>query len=172
MPDRITDREKAAAIIRDAGGEIVGRTRLQKVGFLLKCAGLEDRFDYEYHYYGPFSQELADGVRIGRAFGLVTEDECTADWGGTYSIYRTTPSAPSINHEREAFANVAAKVGAIELELAATAAYLKLADYDDPWHETARRKPEKATPKRIKAAKAAYAKLLGFDTPQKLPAIL
>ena len=27
----------AARIIQDAGGELVGRTRLQKVGYLLSC---------------------------------------------------------------------------------------------------------------------------------------
>ena len=34
------DREKAAAIVRDAGGKIVGRTRLQKVVYLLQVVVL------------------------------------------------------------------------------------------------------------------------------------
>ena len=37
---RKRDTEKVAAIIRDAGGKIVGRTRLQKTGYLLELAGL------------------------------------------------------------------------------------------------------------------------------------
>jgi hypothetical protein len=39
--------ERAANIVRDAGGSIVGRTRLQKIAYLLFAAGLEDAFSFE-----------------------------------------------------------------------------------------------------------------------------
>ena len=38
MPNE--DATKAAAIVRDAGGEIVGRTELQKIAYLLNVTGL------------------------------------------------------------------------------------------------------------------------------------
>ena len=54
----------------------------------------------------------------------------------------------------------AAQIGAIELELAATAAFLAEAEHvADPWAETARRKPEKAGNGRLEQAKLAYQRL-------------
>jgi hypothetical protein len=68
------------------------------------------------------------------------------------------------------FAQVAAQVGAIELELAATAAYLKsVKGARDPWEDTKRLKPEKATGPRLNAAKQAYKDLQKLPVPKKLP---
>ena len=36
--------DKAAAIVRDAGGRIVGRTKLQKIAYLLELSGLGEGF--------------------------------------------------------------------------------------------------------------------------------
>ena len=58
-PDRKRDIDKVADIIRDAGGKVVGRTRLQKLGYLLELSGLGDGFSFEYRHYGPYSEELA-----------------------------------------------------------------------------------------------------------------
>ena len=46
--ERKRDVDKVAEIIRAAGGEIVGRTRLQKVAYLLELAGLGHGFRFEY----------------------------------------------------------------------------------------------------------------------------
>ena len=168
------DRQKAAEIVRDAGGEIVGRTRLQKVGYLLDLAGLGDGFRFEYHHYGPYSEELANAVRMAEAFNLVSEEEHSASWGGTYSIFKATDRAgQAIEGERACFAQAAAKINSIELELAATAAYLAAAEKcPDPWEETARRKPEKATGGRIDRAKDAYRQLLTLKGAKRLPRIV
>lgn len=167
------DRQKAAEIVRDAGGQIVGRTRLQKVAYLLELAGYGEGFRFEYHHYGPYSEELADAVRMAEAFDLLTEEERRAGWGGAYSVFTATERAGrSPDPERARFAQTAAGVDSIELELAATAAYLAAVEgRKDPWEETARRKPEKADGERIEKAKAAYRTLLGVKTPKRLPKI-
>ena len=54
---RRRETEKAADIVRAAGGRVVGRTRLQKIGYLLELAGLGEGFPYAYRYYGPYSEE-------------------------------------------------------------------------------------------------------------------
>ena len=67
-----------------------------------------------------------------------------------------------------------AKIGAIQLELAATAAFLHVEeglDGPEAWAETARRKAEKAQGNRLEAAKAAYRELQRLSTPTPLPAI-
>ena len=69
-------------------------------------------------------------------------------------------------------------IGAIELELAATAAFLYAEEgisrdgEVDTWKETARLKPDKAGDGRLKRAKAAYKKLGKIDTPKPLPPIV
>lgn len=167
------DWEKAAAIVSDAGGRIVGRTRLQKVAFLLELAGLGEGFPFEYRHYGPYSEALAESIRAALAFDLVQERELPTSWGGMYSIY-DAPQRPGYagDASRMQFAQVAAKIDSIELELAATAAFIAVVERNEhPWEETARRKPEKIEGGRLDKAKIAYQTLRSIQTPTPLPAI-
>jgi uncharacterized protein YwgA len=168
----------AARIIQDAGGELVGRTRLQKVAYLMQLAGFGEELGFEYRHYGPFSEDLARGMAIAAAFGAVKEVEAQADWGDRYSIYSVEPSGRSENPARATFVQEAKKIGAIELELAATAAYLFTVEGigrtrgGNPWEETRRRKPWKAAEGRLERAMAAYEKLrTAVKTPRALPAL-
>jgi uncharacterized protein YwgA len=163
---------KAAEIVRDAGGRIVGRTKLQKVAYLLELCGLGEGFRFEYRHYGPYSEELAEAIKIAGAFGLVTEEEKQADWGGVYSIYSSPEGSGHQSNMRTQFAKAAARIGAVELELAATAAYLSVVEQcASPWDETKKLKPEKATSLRLNAAKMAYRELRKLSAPKSLPDI-
>ena len=99
--------------VRDAGGELVGRTRLQKVAYLAQLAGFGDDFDFEYRHYGPFSEDLAAGIEIAALLGVWRKIERRADWGdGPRS---TAPVADAGNARRSAMCGVhpaAARVGA------------------------------------------------------------
>ena len=164
--------EKVAAIVRDAGGTIVGRTRLQKVAYLLEAVGLEEGWSFAYKHYGPYSEELADTARLAHLLDEVREEEKPASWGGTYSVYTakgqsTLPEASP----RRLLAARAASADAIVLELAATAVFLKKEGQADPWMETARRKPEKAAAGRLERAKVLYRHLAEIETPEPLPHI-
>ena len=161
----------AARLVRDAGGELIGRTRLQKVAFLTQLARFSDDFRFEYHHYGPFSDDLARGIEIASAFGMIDEEEKRADWGGRYSIFKSREAPTPESDPRAAFVRKAAKVSAIELELAATAAFLAQQEgVRDPWAETARRKPEKAAQGRLALAQAAYRRLRA-ETGDRLPVL-
>lgn len=170
--------EKASAIVHDAGGQLVGRTRLQKVTYLAQLAGFAGDFPFEYRHYGPYSEELAEAMDIAAGLHLVEEEERETEWGGWYSIYNVEPSnlSPS-DADRAQFVAAAAKIGAIELELAATAAFLYAEERigqdgkGDPWKEAAKRKPKKANDGRLRRAKAAYKKLRALATPRALPPI-
>jgi hypothetical protein len=169
---------RAARIIRDAGGALVGRTRLQKVSYLTQLAGFPGEFEFEYRHYGPFSDDLANAMEIATGLGLVQEEERRAEWGGKYSIYRSTDRTPvSVDSCQARFVAAAAQIGAIELELAATAAFLYANEGigrdrgGDPWAETARRKPDKAGDGRLGRAKAAYRRLRSLPAPEPLPPI-
>ena len=44
------------ALVNLNGGRIVGKTRLQKTVYLLKECGIDLGFDFDYHHYGPYSE--------------------------------------------------------------------------------------------------------------------
>lgn len=169
---------RAAALVREAGGKLVGRTRLQKISYLMQLAGYPGGFEFEYRHYGPFSEDLAEAIEIASGLGLVEEEVRRAEWGGKYSVYRATDRTPlSEDNGRARFAATAAEIGAIELELAATAAFLYADEgigregNGDPWAETAKRKPDKADQGRLDRARTAYSRLRGLPTPKPLPEI-
>jgi uncharacterized protein YwgA len=57
------------SLVMAAGGEVVGKIRLQKVVYLLDQLGLNSGFSYEYFHYGPYSEDLAEKVEDDVVFG-------------------------------------------------------------------------------------------------------
>ena len=162
--------EKVAKIVADAGGRIVGRTRLQKVTYLLTVTGLEGEFRFSYKHYGPYSELLESTARLENLFGSLTESEHTATWGGSYYVFDSKiRSSLAESDARRVLARTAADADAIVLELAATSIFLFKEGFEHPWEETARRKPEKASEGRIKDAKALINSLRRVSTPVPLP---
>jgi uncharacterized protein YwgA len=165
------DFERVVQIVSDSGGRVVGRTKLQKIAYLLEAAGLGEGFSFEYRHYGPYSEDLTSAARSAKLLGVLREEERATTWGGFYSIYTTSVDARS-ESARTQLAKIAVDADPIELELAATAAFLASEGNDDPWGETAKRKPEKASPSRLSCAKSLYRQLQGVRTPRPLPAIV
>ncbi len=168
---------KAAAIVKDAGGELIGRTRLQKITYLSQLAGFSEDFSFEYRHYGPYSEELAEAMEIATGLQLANEKEHQTNWGGWYSVYSAAADdLPTVKNRTE-FLTAAAGINAIELELAATAAFLYTEegigqdDDSDPWGETELRKPDKAAHGNLGKAKKAYKKLAAIVVPSSLPQI-
>ncbi len=161
---------RIAAVVRDSGGRVVGRTKLQKLTYFLVASGLEDDVPFLYKHYGPYSETVAVAAREAHLLGLMHEREDLAAWGGTYSIF-TTEGQPEVNvpAPRLQLAQFAAAADAVELELAATALFLFREGRPDAWQETERRKPEKATSGRLDRARVLYQQLSDIDTPVRLP---
>lgn len=166
-----SDFERVVQIVSDSGGRIVGRTKLQKVAYLLEATGLGEGFSFQYRHYGPYSEELTAAARTAKLLGALHEDERATSWGGFYSIYSVQPIADQ-SSARARLAGLAAGADAIELELAATAAFLAIEGSADAWGETAQRKPEKASAVRLQRAKELYGRLQQVETPKPLPNIV
>jgi hypothetical protein len=163
---------EAAAIVRDAGGRIVGRTKLQKIGFFLEVAGLGGGFPFQYKHYGPYSEQLAFGAQHAAALRLISENETLSGWGGTYSTFiSNVPQDARIDSARTRLARELVSADPIELELAATALFLRRDGFADPWTETERRKPEKASGGRLQRAKQLYESVRQIPVPNRLPAL-
>lgn len=160
-------------LIKNAGGKIVGRTRLQKIAYLLFATGLDENFRFAYKHYGPFSEQLASSAKIGALLGSLVEQQSQTTWGSTYSIYSLNDLQENNSKDpRHLLASIAADAESIELELAATAVFLFHEGYRNPWDETAQRKPEKSTEVRLKNAKELLKRLSAIDVPKSLPNVL
>ncbi|MFO0993291.1 MAG: hypothetical protein U1E67_15300 [Hyphomicrobiales bacterium] len=163
---------RAASIVRDAGGHIVGRTKLQKIAYFLEAAGIGSGFNFQYKHYGPYSEKLAAAVQHAAALRLIVETEAVASWGGRYSTFETQlPLDPASHPARVQLAQQMVNADAVELELAATALFLASEGFPDPWTETARRKPDKAEGGRLDQAMQLYGRLRQTPTPVALPAM-
>ena len=171
MSTKKKETQKAADIISSAGGRIIGRTKLQKIAYILEISGLGEGFDFEYRHYGPYSESLATAARNAAILDIIDEEEVQANWGGFYSIYTSKSHVLDSHDARSQLAKLAADSNSIELELAATAAFLRSKGFEDAWEETAKRKPEKASEERIANSKQLYEKLSGIQTPKALPKI-
>ncbi len=155
----LKNAEKVARLVQEAGGRIIGRTRLQKIACLLELAHEGNGFSFSYHRFGPYSDELSSAIETAETFDMVHEESKRATWGGTYSIYTTDEIIQAESQIRRDIIEVSNKAGAIVLELAATAAYLAATKVEDPWGEVAVRKPEKATPGKLAEAQDLYSQL-------------
>jgi hypothetical protein len=168
----IDQAHQAAAIVRDAGGHIVGRTKLQKIAYFLEASGLGTGFQFRYKHYGPYSEQLTAAAQHAAALKLIVENESVANWGGLYSIFQSQiPPDPNPNPARARIAQEMVNADAVELELAATALFLAREGFSDPWSETARRKPDKAEGGRLDKSKQLYQRLRQVQTPRPLPAL-
>src|SRR5665213_1953426 len=91
-----SDIQKAADIIRVAGGQVIGRTRLQKIAYLLEITGAGSGFSFEYRHYGPYSEQLANAASTAKTIGVITEVECSTSWGGWYSVFTADGSVEGV----------------------------------------------------------------------------
>jgi len=183
MPEESALQQQVRRIISDAGGELIGRIRLQKIAFLMTEAGFLSDFSFEYYHYGPYSEALDAAVKQACADKVVSEEEKATEWGTPYYIYRPGDDNAVANTENAAaeqeknFVTAAKAFPSVVLELAATTLYLyrregfDRGDKGNPWLETERRKKFKAREGRLRKAYEAYEALRLLPAQDRLPEI-
>src|SRR5579863_872303 len=140
------------------GGEMIGKTRLQKTFFLLDQCGMNSGAEFDYHNFGPFSADVATAADDAEAEGRLSAELRPGFHAEPYTRYRTDASPKAfiggLSRERAAKKlKVMRGYSAIELEIAATIVYLRQNGYEhDAEGETRRRKPTKATKDRVDRA--------------------
>ncbi|MDQ0474768.1 hypothetical protein [Labrys wisconsinensis] len=140
------------SLVEAAGGEVVGKIRLQKIVYLLDQIGLNSGFSYEYHHYGPYSAGLAEQVEDDVVFGrLEAEQRRRQSDGVPYVAYRSRPAGhgeapdglPIVDRLHQALAEMQRR-SATALELAATMHWLAMIEKQPDWQaELVRRKGAK-----------------------------
>lgn len=159
--------EYVGSLVHMLGGSLVGKTRLQKLCYLLDTMGLgpneKPSIAFCYHNYGPFSADVAAAADDAEALGYIRSSQARGYHQVPYTIFSAADAAPKFEDERLERRKQAAErmqaVSAIELELAATAVYLRDRGYDDFWQELQVRKPKKATSPRIEKVRKLLADL-------------
>lgn len=137
------------ALLKAAGGQIVGRVRLQKAAYLLDRLGMESGFHFDYHHYGPFSRDLDNAIADAEAFGFVEQEFGRRQVDGArYSIFKLTAEEfeypEKIGQLNEAalegYLQTFAETNVTVLELAATANWLAEEEQRDDWQEALHRR--------------------------------
>lgn len=142
-------------------GELVGRTRLQKLAYLLHSCGANFDVPFVYHHYGPYAPLLANACLSARAERRIEIEERLGRYGVLYAIFRIDGELPSFTNFGDLPVDAARRflarmkrASAIALELAATIVFLR----DDGRYgaqavrETAIRKPRKGTRENMREA--------------------
>ncbi|TLS36673.1 YwgA family protein [Pseudalkalibacillus caeni] len=90
----LEDHAKVISLLKEAG-EIIGRKKLQKIVYICKKLQFPFNERYQFHFYGPYSEELT--LRVEELCNLGLVNEVKESKGGYYQ-YRYT-----ITEEGEGF---------------------------------------------------------------------
>jgi uncharacterized protein YwgA len=152
-------RDVVADVVALNDGEMITKTRLQKTFYFLQVCGLfEDDLDFEYHYYGPFSFDIARAADDAEVQDKIRTSTRPGYHSEPYTVYSSTvrekPACRSFDADRaREKLDILRDYSGLELEVAATINYLRENGYgDDAVEETKRRKPVKASEKRVERA--------------------
>ena len=141
------------SLVMAAGGEVVGKIRLQKIVYLLDEMGLNSGFSYQYFHYGPYSADLAERVEDDVVFGqLQANQRRRVSDGVPYVAYSATKAGDGDGLEThmpitrlQVALDEMQRQSATILELAATIHWLAAVEYVPDWKaELVRRKGAKA----------------------------
>jgi uncharacterized protein YwgA len=151
-----------SSIVHLNGGSLVGKTRFQKTVYFLEVANLGSGMYFDYHHYGPYSEELSSTVEDSLFLGQLQSEQKKTAQGFEYTEFSVPEDRAqrTTNDEKiSAVLSVLKKYDSISVELAATADFLKRSEFEDYWAETASRKPSKATQNRLAKAKQLFSEL-------------
>ena len=166
MSDYLSD-DAVAHLVYLHGGELVGRTRLQKSGYFLERCGIGWGFDFEYHNYGPYSVDLAYAADLGVRNHKLTAEDRPSGYGIPFTIYRASENAGAAagdyrDSERRELLSILRNAKPVPLELAATFEFLRQRHArrsasptsESVWAEVRRLKPTKGSEDNIAEAVA------------------
>lgn len=86
--------------IVDQQGEVHGRVRLQKLGYLLQQSGFAPirATRFAYHHYGPYSEQLAGALDQAVASGLIEEERRDQPSGRKLYAYKLRREHPDYEY--------------------------------------------------------------------------
>ncbi|WP_347548357.1 YwgA family protein [Pseudalkalibacillus hwajinpoensis] len=82
----LEDHAKVIAVLKEAG-EVIGRKKLQKIIYICKKLQFPFNEKYQFHFYGPYSEELT--LRVEELCNLGLVNEVKESKGGYYQYKYT-----------------------------------------------------------------------------------
>jgi uncharacterized protein YwgA len=162
-------------------GNVRGRTKVQKIFYLLRAAGYPADIDYFLHYFGPYSETLSAYLTWAGQQALVEEACATLSAEAVRCDYSATPAARELVGSLQnvvepvevetvsrycEFARQLNKENSSVLELAATIAYFvrdRGCQLLEACEKTKAFKPNKARPADMETARAIAERALQFN---------
>jgi len=162
-------------------GNVRGRTKVQKIFYLLQAAGYPASIDYFLHFYGPYSETLSSYLTWAGQQNLIEETCATFNTEAVRCDYKATPEATQLVDSLQKvvesaeveivsryceFALQLNKESSTVLELAATIAYFvrdRGCQLVEACGKTKAFKPDKARPTEMEAARAIAERALQFN---------
>lgn len=143
-------------VIQAAGGEIIGKIRMQKIFYLLEQLDLSANLSYSYHHFGPYSEDLSRSLDYAELIDKkIQEVPKDTPSGSTFIAYTLSEESRNSQPKRVGNFNFSdinnlikdmTAETSIVIELAATIHWLKEKEKVEDWrHELLRRKTTKAT---------------------------
>lgn len=147
------------------GGQLVGKTRLQKTLYILQAVGVKLGYEFDYHHYGPYSEQIVEDAKWAVFLGKMEESQNLGFHQVPYTVFKTSRNPPD-----SVFGTSAEKVrsvlgllneySAVVLELAATHLYLEKSGFaENAEQELISRKSAKATSERLAKSRELLGKL-------------
>ena len=144
------------SVFAAASGNIVGKIRTQKIFYLLEQMGMKSGFQFSYHHFGPYSEQLSSQLSVLLAFDeSFVEEKKPNGFGGEFSVLsfldsdrftKTSVGALSFEEAQHAVSKMKS-FSSKDIEIAATIHWLKNFEGLDSWEtELKRRKTSKASP--------------------------
>lgn len=159
----MADANDVARLVHLNGGRLVGKTRLQKSAYFLDAKNVGFGFDFSYHRFGPYSEDLAIATDDADTLDLLNVEWKESQGGAKFAIFCATSRNYSDEAEdktRREILETLKNYSSIEVELAATANFLRRNGFAaDPWTETQRRKATKVNPMRLERSKKLLSEL-------------
>jgi uncharacterized protein len=155
-----TEKLVAQVVSLNKDGKLVGKTRLQKTFYLLDQLGMNSGAEFSYHYYGPYSADVASAAEMATLlYDFEADEKVSAKRSVSYTSYLSREKKPAkVGNLSSAEAQRAlSEMDAVSdtvLELAATMVFLKKNGFPKNYVEEVRaRKPLKASEDRLRSAK-------------------
>lgn len=122
-------------VLKNLGGSIEGRKKMQKLFFLLQeCKIIPDIYEFEWSYYGVYSDALAGDVQQGIGFGLLSEEKDESHLYPTYKIKLKDEDEWDLRDlptKKKELIEDLSRADTPLLEVASSIVYFKKEDYKD-----------------------------------------
>ena len=163
-------------IVAAAGGEFIGRMKLQRTAYFLELAGLGRGYKFPYTRRGPFSEELDMDIDSACVIYDIHEERKTHPQDSLieYSVFTTNVGYQPYDEWGDAYkrlVSVAKDSNSVVIVLAAEAAFYGNEGEEDPWGRTEWRNEFMKDGDWFERARELYARFKELSLPRPLPDI-